>query len=373
MNRILFAIALCCLLYSCGGGSGKNGSSSSNETSKIESDLQKERISGNVTSVRQRVYWSLEKFGRIEKGKLQNMSRQDFLKTYDKDGFLTEETHYDATDNIVSRQTWAYTNSHLPKKTVSYKGNNELTDSTVYSYNDRGKLVKMEKFNAEGKSVTRNEYTYYEDTGLLMDEDIYQNDKLNLKYVHIYQGGKLIEKQRYWGGGSLAGKEYFRYAGNYTTEVRAEKYQNKDASFVSHTEYANFTEFGDYELKIGYDESGNERTKIEYMYDQYGNLTEYTPFAMHSKEFVATESYDEYVEDDSEAEGEDDGNKAIEVTEVDTPQVGTIEYWTPEIGDAYTYEYDDHKNWTTKITYKVDQSKEERTRQFFYERIITYR
>jgi len=358
MKKVFSVFAISCVLCAaCGGGGGKNNAAKVEVPTGIN-DLQKERLSGNVESVRQRVYWALEKFGRMSKGKLQNMSAQDYLKIYDEDGFLTEEIHYDASDKEVSRKKIEYGNKRLVTKEEFYK-DATLTESIVYTYNDANQLVKKEKIGSNGQVKEWSQYTYK--NGWLEDEDLFKSDgTLTTKFVHVYKGGQLVERQKYWSGGSLAQKEYYQYNSNgQLEELFAEKYNNKIPSFERRIIYYDYNSWGDNESRIEYDEKGNEKIKIRDSYDAYGNLLESISTTLKLLDTAAA------TEENDESEDEDEEEEEV-----------VVQFKELQAGNAYTYEYDEQKNWTQKITYKITTTgsgEQERTRQFYYDRVITYR
>jgi len=370
MKKVLSILTVSiALLSSCGGGGDnkqKEGAGAVEGEKKQVNDLQKERLSGDVVSVRQRVYWALEKFGRMDKGKLQNMPTQDYLKRYDKDGYLIEQIYYDMNEKIVNSKKIEYGKSHRIDKEQFYKGE-VLDEYIVYTYDDNNRLIKKERFGGSGQMKEWNTYTYYPETGLLQDEDLYKasGDRVT-KFVHIYEDSKLSERQKYWGGGTLAQKEFFSYDGpsGEFSEVIVEKYNNKQASFVSHTKYEGYNSFGDYTLKTEYNDQGEEKSTTSYSYDSYGNLTELvtTTFTTVSNDVAAAQAA---VAVDSVG-GDDEG-----YSEVDDDAPATPGVTEQRSGNAYTYEYDNQKNWTQKITYKV--TNDEKARQFYYDRVITYK
>ncbi|GHT52366.1 hypothetical protein AGMMS49982_12420 [Bacteroidia bacterium] len=360
MKQLFFISAITCLtLASCG------GKSDSGKEVALDPDLKKEHLNGNVESVRQRVYWCLEKFGRLEKGKRQNLSGSDYLKVFDKDGFLTEETHYNATDEVVSVRRITYTAAHQPLSETIYKGTN-LDETIAYTYDINNVLTQKDKFDKDGNISESTRYTYFPD-GRVMDEDLYNKaGSLTRKYVHIYNEAHLRERAKYWGGGSLAQKEYYEYdANNFLSAVYSEKYTNKVATPEKRVEYSDYNTFGDYSLRLEYDEEGQLVAKKNYKYDAQGNLTEYIPTSITRKvnaaaEPDATAEPDVAIEADDTIESDDETYSPIE------------EIWVQQVGGTYTYEYDTNNNWVTKITYKIDENSNS-TRQFYYERVISYR
>ncbi len=380
MKKAVFTLIICSTIFaSCGGGGEQQqqanetgGTAVAESKKKPDNDLQKEHLSGNVVSVRQRVYWALEKFGRLDKGKLQNLPNHDFLKVYDKDGYLIEETHYDVNDKVVSNKKIEYGKSHRISKEEFYKGDS-LDEYIVYTYDDNGKLTKKEKFGANGKIKESNGYIYYPD-GLLQDEDLFKaNGELSCKFVYIYDNSKLVEKQKYWGGGTLAQKEYFTYNANGNLSgVTVEKYNNKIASFVSRTGYEGYNLFGDYLAKTSYDEQGEEKSKTYYVYDPQGNLTE-AIIKTTNVIVKMVEVVDEAPIEETTGYDSIDGESVATTTEIRLEELKT--QTEHQSGNTYTYEYDDNKNWIKKITYKVNDfdAPEEKTRQFYYERVISYK
>jgi len=369
MKRIplfIFLAVLPFVLFSCGGGSS-SGSDSQNQAATVSKEinsLKADGLNGDIKSVRQRVYWSLEKFGRIEKGKLQNMKAQDFLKVYNEDGFLIEETHYDVSDKEMTRLVISYTGKNKPEKEVFYT-EGKLTSVTNYTY-ENNVLKQKETLDENDKLKERYEYSYY-DNGLLMDEDKYgANNQLAQKTVHTYNdSGKLFEKQYYWGGGSPYKKETFKYDenGNSST-VKTDKYQKKDPIFDGLIEYEDYNSRNDYQTKNTYNKESEKVETVDYVYNAYGNLTTYLIKKL-TKETVKYE-VDEIV--DAEDSGIDDyivKESGGVVTEV-------VNNWVISSGESFEYTYDAQNNWTRKITYKID-SEETHSRQFYYERIIEYR
>ncbi|MCL2098214.1 MAG: hypothetical protein FWH23_05590 [Bacteroidales bacterium] len=360
MKRLLpVSIIICVALASCGSG----GSSAVNEKEKQTTltDLQQDRLSGKVLSVRQRVYWALEKFGRMEKGKLQNLPVQDYLKVYDDDGYLMEEIHYDATDKVVSRKVITYGQKHLMAQEENYK-ENTLSERIMYTYDEKNRLMKKEKFDGAGKTKEWIQYLYGSN-GLVEDEDWYKADgALNCKFIHEYDNDlQLKEKRKYWGGGSLAQREYFYYDNGNLSETVSEKHKDKLPTFDYRYVFAAYDSYGDYGERTQYNEDGDVLQTTKQTFNNLGHLTEYYTITVKQVpmkiEIAAMEESEEEVED------LDTGDEIMTAIE---------EY----AGQAYEYAYDEQNNWVQRITYKLsgnDIDELKRERQFYYERIIGYK
>jgi hypothetical protein len=387
MIKILFTtmvIASLSLVSCGGGGGGKSKASAASEEGKnagmgrITSDLEKELIAGKVTSVRQRVYWCLEKFGRLEKGRLQNMPANDFLKEYNSDGFLTEELHYDVNNAVVSMRKFYYDDEKRLESEESYKAE-ALVERTVYSYDPKGRIIKKETLDKDNKQLSRIEYNYNDENGEC-DEDSYNNaGKLASKHVNKYSDGLLVERAKYWGGGTLVNREVYNYDEDKLVETILLK--GKEDNFERRTLYSKYVG-KNYTVKSVYnsDEEGVEKTFYEY--DKRGNLLAYiycvrANKALDSGETESGDTTSAKVEESSEDE-EDDSSEVSETNPVISFK-GT--------GNIYSYTFDEQNNWIQKVTYKVDTQYEGESfdnlsvstgqsgsdvRQFYYERIYTY-
>jgi len=357
MKKLFPLIIIACMAL----GSCENSASGEKKVEQLPlNDLQKDRLSGKVTSVRQRVYWALEKFGRMDKGKLQNMSSQDYLRVYNDDGYLIEATHYDASNKVVSSRKIEYNAARLITVEEIYK-ESALSERVVYTYDDDNRLIKKEKFNNEGKIKEWEQYLYGKN-GLVQDEDWYKGDgTLSCKYVYIYDDAlRVTEKQKYWGGGSLAQKEYYYYdtATGFLSETASEKYKNKEASFDYRYVFGNYNSFGDWCKRAQYNEDGDEIGTSKNTYNNLGHLTEF--YTIVVKEIKV----------ESAAMAEDD--EAAEELDTSPLSVFTAE----RSGQAYEYTYDEQHHWVQSITYNIsgdDLAEAARERQFYYERIITYK
>ncbi len=350
-------------LSSCGGSKTKpEFSSSSNEgTFDAAANFQKSGLQGNVISVRQRVYWALEKFGRMEKGKLQNMPYEDFLKVYNEYGLLVEETHFDAKDSIVSRQVNTYDKTQLKKE--EFFNTKKCTAIIEYSY--EGNLLKQKDIqDGDGKLKERYIYSYYEGTKLVQDEDKYNSaGKLVQKIVHVYDGEQISEKQYYTGSGYPFKKEYYAYSADERTNISTisyYKYENKEEVYDGKTEYSDYNSFGKYKMKVVYDKTDQQLEITQYSYDDQGNIIESTISKPKKIEASLTVSEAESV------------GKEVDESESST-EISEEQEWLMSSGATYEYSYDDLFNWIQKITYKIDEATGKKNRQFYYERIIEYR
>ncbi|MDR3236768.1 MAG: hypothetical protein LBT48_08630 [Prevotellaceae bacterium] len=375
-KQLLIAGGVICTLMAASCGTAVTTETPEAKISR--NDLSKERLNGNVKTIRQRVYWSQEKFGRIEKGRPQKLKSQDYLKEYDEDGFLAEETFFDLRDSVISRRKITYDKPGQIVKEEVYDGL-KLSSVVNYTYENET-LQQKETTDGEGKLKERYVYVYYE-SGLLMDEDKYNADnKLSQKTVRTYDDyNTLKEKQYYWGGGSLYKKESLQYYGESDQDavlasVTTVKYENKKPIFDGHVAYDRYNQFGDYQQRTVFDKADIPTEVHEYSYDQFGNLTEYIVRKIVIHETVKTEETE-----DSEADESDDTVDVVETiaeTEVNDDELSnTGSEWDYGTGDFYEYSFDEKNNWTRKITYKltnVTDVAKESARQFYYDRTITY-
>jgi hypothetical protein len=373
MKKLLLSVFLATgslMMFSCGGGtSSKNNLGSTNSDESVTelktNDLKKEGLNSKVKSVRQRVYWASEKFGRIEKGKLQKIRSQDYLKEYDNNGFLTQETYFDVRDSVISSRKIIYAKSGQIEKEELFDGN-KLSSSVNYIY-EKNVLQQKEIFDASGKLKERYAYSYY-DIGLLMDEDKYNaNNQLVQKTVHLYNTAKLlIEKQYYWGGGSSFKKEELIYdIDDNLKSVSSYKYVDKEAVFDGNITYLDYNEKGDYQLREIFNKENNKIEINEYVYDKFGNLTESSVSKLVENKVVEAK----VAENEETVENEED----TVTTESNIPEteINESEEWVQGTGASYEYLYDEKNNWTRKISYKIEPEVKP-ARQYYYDRLFIY-
>lgn len=359
-------VAVALAVASCGGSPTLQSSSGQ------ANDLTNDHLQGEVKSVRQRVFWALEKFGRMDKGKRQNLKSQDYLRLYDDKGFLVEETFFDARDSVLTRRTLTYDKPGQLIKEELYGGSKRLS-SVRYTYAN-GKLQQKETLDADGKQKERTTYVYY-DTGLPMDEDKYNADnQLSQKIVCVYDGqNRLTEKQYYWGGGSPYKKEVLEYAGDgefADVLITTSKYQNKEP-VTEKKQTCSYTAQGYDKLRTTY--SLEEEIAVEYSeydYDSYGNLTWWEVRKQKAAKAKENATAAEEKATEEETDSADADSAELEDADVDSSLYSEeAAQWTAS-GMSYEYAYDEKNNWTQKITYKNENG--EKKRQFYYERIVEY-
>jgi hypothetical protein len=380
------------LFASCGGGSSNKSKEStkseeqkSGETVKPTNDLQKELIAGRLVSVRQRVYWCLEKFGRLEKGRLQNMPASDYLKVFDEHGFLTEEVHYGANDKIVNMRKLTYTENYLLETEEIYNGENLVT-RTVNAYDEKLRISKKETFDNAGKVKSKIEYNYNDEKNE-SDEDNYDSaGKLVSKYVNKYSKELTVERAKYWGGGTLALKEFYNYEAGKLVETVF--FKGREETFDKRIIYGDYAG-NNYRIKTVYNSDEAAAEKTFYSYDKTGNLLSYVTYVNSAtkKKPDNTDAPDTIIESEEiENENTENENTENEGTENLIQEENILLF--KGTGNIYSYSFDEQGNWIQKISYKIDRSFEAESfdklngstnlsegavRQFYYERSYTYK
>ena len=145
-----------------------------------------------------------------------------------------------------------------------------------------------------------------------------------------------------------------------TKEKKLSNCYNKESAFDYRFVFSKYNAYGDWGEKIQYNEYGDKVSTILNTYNNLGHLTELFTIVVKEVKIGETTTADEDSEEEEEVEVP--GELTISVTE------GS--------GQAYEYVYDEHNNWIQKITYKIsgnDIAETGRDRQFYYERVITYK
>lgn len=135
--------------------------------------------------------------------------------TFDEKGNRLTQTDTRVATNDVSRHEMAYDeNGNMTKMTL------DGGSTTVYTYDDQGRLVKQEQLSAEGQQGNYYEYTYSTD-GLTRTCLYYQSNG--------FPGGKTIET--YDAFGNMLRSE--RYDGVELTETTLYSYIGTDGTISS--------------------------------------------------------------------------------------------------------------------------------------------
>jgi hypothetical protein len=285
------------LIFSCSG----------EEVNKVETDLEKEGLKGNVKTVKLHSYDAIEMFGEAvaDTNKIRTI---DFIE-YNKSGFIKNRERttyyngigynqkltfkYDSNNLVIEDEFYGYTTDEggdykfLSRDNYEYDSSNKLiysysvdndNDKTIksYTYNDEGKLIE-ENFNSTksilgedeiGDLIHKRIYSYKENKEIV---EKYKGDgTFESAFVHYFEDGELTELHLYEDNKEeLVSVAYFRDKMQYKYDF----YYEGVLSSNYKSEYLDNDINGNYTKKIRYRKDAEEKTfkpesislwKIEY-------------------------------------------------------------------------------------------------------------
>lgn len=256
-------------------------------------DLKSKNLLGKVKSIKIFYYNASEKFGELQKGKL----NCKYYQVFNSQGYLIKETcsdeevkieyaykfFYDIKNNLIKGLT-------LQNKIIlenKYDSENRLiqTDNLVgYIYpNFRTK----NKFSFDGKIKESNAYNFegllqikiiskYDDKGKEIESSVYdENGKMSLHYFSDYnEKGNLIKVSSLKGFEENGGDaRIFKY--NDKNQVTQENFTTEDGTRYTRQTYS-YNEYGNIvsENSVSDDTLSTYNLNYEYKYDTLGNWIE---------------------------------------------------------------------------------------------------
>lgn len=119
------------------------------------------------------------------------------ILVFDNRGYLSERTEYIyTTDGLVERKLEYFsTEASYQSDTMS------LSQETVYTYDEKGRVSSEQVFNAEGQLVLTGTYNYDEEYGVLRDAVVRNNrESTAVQYIFEYQmlGSPIISGEYIW-------------------------------------------------------------------------------------------------------------------------------------------------------------------------------
>ncbi len=166
------------------------------ETDKL---MQKEYLTpqGITSSVESYVYDSAD-----------NLEKKT-VNVYE-DGKNMTSTTYDADNNVLNSSTYSYNNIELLTKIEIFDKDNNLSEYFCYEYNDKNQNVK---YSAYGADSTLKKYTTFEynDAGLTVAERNFdrENNLLDYYTMEYSDNNELVASRHFDGQGNLTSEDIY--------------------------------------------------------------------------------------------------------------------------------------------------------------------
>lgn len=248
---------------SCGGNDDNNG--------KTETDLKILNFLGKVKSVKESSYKAIEKFGKIEKGKLTHSFQSNYFKKFNEQGNITYEELYDEDGNIDSKKTYKYDVNNNIIEYVSLDSDGTSNLVLKYSYDNIGNMIES---NRRGKGAFKNDFKKiysYNNEGKVIEESGIGNDGITYMNKLKYEGENLIEINHYKSDGSLQYRGIINYDNNSNVIEKIKYNANGDIDSKEIFDYDNNSNLVNSQ---NYDSDGKLERESNYKYDDNNNVIE---------------------------------------------------------------------------------------------------
>ena len=151
------------------------------ENRENKTDLEKKGLLGEIKSLTESVFTTIEKFGEIQKDSLD----WKYIFKYDKSGNGTEEAHYNSDGSLG----WYYISKHDGNEieNAMYTSDSSLEMKSITKYDGSGNNTDWAKYKPDGSLDWKETYKY-DGSGNKTEEARFNSDGyLDYKYIYMYE------------------------------------------------------------------------------------------------------------------------------------------------------------------------------------------
>jgi len=235
------------------------------------SDWEEMRLHGKVSYISQRVYEARLSDSVVHKNNLKSDPLQNWDISFNKKGFITQKSCYDAANELLFYYDYKYKRRRRLIRKRMYDPRKYIMEEVKYVYNDMGQLAAESIYRADASLLVRYIHEY-SPKGYRTQTDVHApNPKYysTSKYEFDYnKKGKLV-CQRTFNREKLYQTDSFFYDKN--NFEKAHKYTTHQDGFTF-TSYSRYDEQGNL---INFQAGGQDKpkTSFTYEYDSQGNWT----------------------------------------------------------------------------------------------------
>ena len=155
----------------------------------IDTDRAESNLNGKVKSLTEVSYEAIERFGKIEKGKILH---EDLQKVFNENGNEIESTQYSSTGDYYLK--WNYSYDDFGKKVDGSRFISDDSSTIKFSfvYDNRGNQIEMATYNSDG-SIEEKRTRVYDEFDNEIELSIYDSDgslKDKITYKYDENGNK---------------------------------------------------------------------------------------------------------------------------------------------------------------------------------------
>jgi|ERR1035437_912855 YD repeat-containing protein len=244
------------------------------KNNQIKNDLTKDKIKGQVLSITETEYEAIDRFGKIEKGRLISKS----ITKYDNYGNELENNIYNEKSELTNKTIYKYNESDkkIEEHDIDYKTVKESNQSSFkfFKYDNKGNLIQdstVFSFPSElGSKFIRTTYTF-DNNGNEIEQIGYSGMDLYDKRINKYDDNNNLIENAYYVGDSLQLKVFSKYDSN-GNEIENNVY-NSDGIRLLHKTNFKYDDKGNIREQNGYNEAGqlSEKVNFKYEFDKKNN------------------------------------------------------------------------------------------------------
>tara|TARA_B100001287_G_C22682896_1_gene531503 strand:- start:1145 stop:2668 length:1524 start_codon:yes stop_codon:yes gene_type:complete len=270
---------------------------------KIENDLAKRNLQGNVFSISQRLYNAKNKFGEITavgSSKWSFLFNEDIF--FNEKGFIYRENNFDDEQLFKSMTYYDYSKEDTLRSKRYYRNNlkeftkykydydkfgnikissfydveGNLSSKSIYKYDEFNNKIQYSYFNADGELDYKYLYTYDSKGNKLSDTKYDEKGDFEFEYIYTYDGnGNELSRTKNKANNDLENQYVYSYD-KFNNKIKSLKY-DKYKTVLDSTIYSyKYDKFNNWIEKIEIDKFGNpveiQKREITYYEDEVGKL-----------------------------------------------------------------------------------------------------
>lgn len=184
---------------------------------KTENSWTKNKLSGEVKSVRETSFEAVERFGNIEKGEIKAYMYSTY-KVFGQHGNMIEKTIYKSDSSLYLKNLFKYDNKGNKIEEIWYYPSGDIDRKMTYKYDEQGDMTEFNSYSSTGELYTSSKHIYkYDDQGNMIEIRSYYDNNFDVYSLDLYKyddKGNMIEYIWYHFDGSLQKKEHYLYDDN---------------------------------------------------------------------------------------------------------------------------------------------------------------
>lgn len=260
-------------------------------TLKVESDISKENLNGDIASVLTKSFIAVNENGEIVSAGIGGRSNylNNNLKKYNSDGFCIEEQKYNKNGGVSKFENRHDKNGKLLERRA-FRLENKIIFTLNYSYDTKGNNIETKRIDAKGE--TSGHWKKKFDSQNFLEEYTDMESDSTVRYIIKYNNdslGNVLDRTRFTSKGQQLHKLVYKYDDKYRVIKEVEYYQ----PIFSYPSYTKEFKYNDKDLPIVEKAINNTRKyenvwTFEYKYDEHDNWIQQIQFKDDTAKFIVT-------------------------------------------------------------------------------------